>query len=127
MKIFLLNILLLILSSPLFAQTLNGKDFIDIESEYVRIVSNQDESDIYIDFGTRHNAPRFNNRLADPSLRNIIKSKEGHEIIFASTIDALNFMSEQGYTLIITQTISKGTSSLFYYVMKEEINYNHAK
>jgi hypothetical protein len=108
------------LSSPIFAQTLNGKDFMDIESEYIRITSNQDESYIYIDFGTRYNAPRFNNRLADPSLRNIIKDEEGHEIIFASTVDALNFMNEQGYTLVSTQTTSDGASSLFYSIMKKE-------
>lgn len=108
------------LTSPIFAQTLNGKDFVNIESEYIRIVSNQDESDLYIDFGTRYNAPRFNNRLAAPNLRNVIKDKEGHEIIFASTIDALNFMSKQGYALIETQTVSDGSSSILYYIMKEE-------
>lgn len=117
MKVILLSILCLLLSGTLFAQTLNGKDFMDIESEYIRILSNPDESDIYIDFGTPYNAPRFNNRLADPSLRNIIKSEEGHEIIFSSTIDALNFMSEHGYTLISTQTI---TPALFSYIMKED-------
>jgi len=108
------------LSSSIFAQTLNEKDIMDIESKYIRIVSNLDESYIYIDFGTRYNAPRFNNRLADPKLQNIIKDKEGHQIIFASTIDALNFMDEQGYTLMNTQTISDGVRSYFYYVMKKE-------
>lgn len=120
MKLLLLPVLLLLLTSPLFAQTLNGKDFVDIESEYIRIVSSQDESDIYIDFGTRYNAPRFNNRLADPSLRNVIKNQEGHEIIFASTVDALNFMGEQGYTLVATQSVLDDNRSLLYYVMKEE-------
>ena len=119
MKVVLLSFLFVLLSSPIFAQTLNGKDFVDIEPEYVRIISNQDESDIYIDFGTAYNAPRFNIRLADPSLRNIIKSKDGHEIIFASSIDALNFMNEQGYTLVTTQSISDGTHSFLYFFMKK--------
>ena len=120
MKVLLLFVLLFAFISPIFAQTLNGEDFLDLESEYIRIISNQDESDIYIDFGTRYNAPRFNNRLADPSLRNVIKSEEGHEIIFASTIDALNFMNEQGYVLVATQTVSNDANSMHYYIMKEE-------
>ncbi|WMX16432.1 MULTISPECIES: hypothetical protein [unclassified Aureispira] len=120
MKVFLLHLLFFTLTSPLFAQTLNGKDFTKIESEYIRMVSNQDESDIYIDFGTRYNAPRFNNRLADPSLRNTIKDKNGHEIIFASVVDALNFMAKQGYTLIETHKILDKTSTLIYYIMKKE-------
>jgi len=120
MNLLLLNALLLMLTGPILAQTLNGKDFIDVESKYIRIISNQDESDIYIDFGTRYNAPRFNIRLANPDLRNVIKDKEGHEIIFASTVDALNFMSEQGYTLITTQTVSDSTRSTLYYLMKKE-------
>ena len=119
MNVILLSILCLLLVGTLFAQTLNGKDFMDIEVEYIRIVSNQDESDIYLDFGTPYNAPRFNNRLADPSLRNIIKSEAGHEIIFSSTIDALNFMSALGYTLVSTQTLSGSTPALFSYIMKE--------
>ena len=114
MKIILLSALFIMLSSSLFAQTLNGKNLTDIESKYIRIISNQDESHIYIDFGTRYNAPRFNNRLADPNLQNIIRDKEGHEIIFASAIDALNFMNKQGYNLISTQT-----TSLLYYIMKK--------
>lgn len=120
MNVLLLNVLLLLLTSPLLAQSLNGTEFSKIESKYIRIIASQDESDIYVDFGTRYNAPRFNNRLADPSLRNVIKSKEGHEIIFASTIDALNFMSKQGYTLVTTQIVSEDTRSVYYYIMQKE-------
>jgi hypothetical protein len=119
MKVILLSALFIMLSSSLFAQSLNGKNFTDVESKYVRIVSNQDESHIYIDFGTRYNAPRFNNRLAAPNLQNIIKDKEGHQIIFSSAIDALIFMNEHGYTLMSSQTISDGTRSLFYYIMEK--------
>lgn len=120
MKLLLLSILLTILTNSLLAQSLNGKDFIDLESQYIRIVANQDESDIYIDFGTLYNAPRFNNRLAAPELRNVIKDREGHEIIFASTVDALNFMSEVGYTLVGTQQIPNKTEVMLYYIMKKE-------
>jgi hypothetical protein len=120
MKVLLLNVLLFLLASPLFAQSLNGKDFVHIDAEYIQIISNQDESDIYVDFGTPYNASRFNIRLADPSLRNVIKSAEGHEIIFASIIDALNFIGEQGYALVATQTSSNDSGSMYHYIMKRE-------
>lgn len=122
MKLLLLSVLFIMLMHSSVAQSLNGNDLNSVEVEYIRIVANQNESDIYIDFGTHHNAPRFNNRLAAPELRNVIKDDEGHEIIFASTIDALNFMSEIGYTLVATQKITAEKEVLLYYIMKQKSN-----
>lgn len=105
-------------------QSINEIQLSKIDADYIRIVSNQDESDIYIDLGSKYNAPRFNSRLAAPELRNIIKDKEGHEIIFASTIDAMNFMHKNGYTLVQTQNIMDDKVNVYHYIMKKKTNLN---
>lgn len=120
MKVFFTTILLLIFFVDAKAQSLNGKPITQVESEYIRIISNEDESDIYVDFGTKYNAPRFNIRLADPTYRNILKNKDGHEVIFASVIDALNFMSNSGYYLVETHTITEKNVSMFHYIMRKK-------
>ncbi|BDS12820.1 hypothetical protein [Aureispira anguillae] len=120
MKRLILSTLLSMFAFSISAQSLNDVALDKIESNYIRVVSNQDESDIYIDFGTHYNAPRFSNRLADPKLRNVIKNKEGHEVIFASVIDALNFMDNNGYILIETHTIIDNEITMFHYLMKKK-------
>ena len=87
MKKLLLALLILSFSPKLFAQSINDTPFEKIEGDYISIISNQNESDVYIDFGTRYNAPRFNNRLAAPEHRNIIKNKDGVEMICSDRIN----------------------------------------
>lgn len=119
MKSILYTLLLCCCSLTVFAQTVNDIDFTDLDLEYVRIVANQDESDVYLDFGNKYNAPRFNNRLAAPDLRNVIKDKKGHEMIFSSIIDALNFMAANGFKLSQTYTIQSEKKVLQCYILEQ--------
>lgn len=122
MKKVFLSILCIALVHQLQAQTINDVPFSKLEDNYVKIVGTHDESDVYIDFGSKHNAARFNNRLAAPDQRNIIKSAEGHEMIFSSMVDALNFMDQNGYQFVQAYSISSGSHSLRYYIMKRKSN-----
>lgn len=85
-----------------FAQTINDIPVDELKLTYIKIVATQDEGDIYLDLGTKYNAPRYNNRLANPDQRNVIKDENGHEIIFSSTTDALNFMHQLSFELVNT-------------------------
>lgn len=121
MNIQLLNVFILLFClTQVNAQSINEVEISTIDADYIRIISNQDESDIYIDFGSQYNAPRFNSRLAAPELRNIIKDKEGHEIIFASAIDAMNFMHKNDYILIQTQNLVDNKVNSYHYIMKKK-------
>jgi hypothetical protein len=119
-KVFIaLGILGLFTIVSINAQTVNDIPIKDIDVKYIEIVGNpvafSTKLEIQIDFGQRNKL--FNNKDTH------VKDANGDIIKFNSMIDALNFMSENGYEFVnayvVTNTSQGSTTyNIYHYVLK---------
>lgn len=102
--------------STLFAQTVNDKPIKEIDVEFVQIVGTSkllsNKLTIEIDFGQEN---KFWN-TKDTQVRD----ENGQLMIFNSMIDALNFMSKNGYNFINAHTITIGNQNVYHYLLKKK-------
>jgi hypothetical protein len=117
MKRFIL-ISLFIFSGSLFlnAQTVNDVPIKDIDVEYVQIVGTakplSNKVSIEIDFGQQNKL--FRKR--DTQLRD----ENGDLVEFNSMIDALNFMSKNGYKYKDAYALTIGNMKVYHYLLQKE-------
>ena len=115
MKVHLFFLIMILNSFYLCSQTVNGVPIADINTEYVQIVGTakllSQKVSIEIDFGQENKL--FNAR--DTQFRN----KDGKLVIFNSMIDALNFMSENGYDFVDAYTITISSQNVYHYLLKK--------
>ncbi|KFC19940.1 hypothetical protein [Chryseobacterium sp. FH1] len=97
------------------AQTVNDIPLKDIDVEYVRIVGTSKllttKLTIEIDFGQR-------TKFFSTGKETIVKDADGKPIDFNSMIDALNFMSKNGFEFITAYAISIGNQNVYHYLLR---------
>ena len=101
-----------------YSQSINGVPFSEIDSQYIQIVGTakvlSSKVTINIDFGQ-------STKLFGSSKKQFaILDKENKKVEFNSMIDALNFMTKNGYKFEQAYVVSTGNSSTYHYLMSKE-------
>jgi len=116
MKKILLSFALLF-SLASFGQTINGAPLKELDVEYLQIVGTSkmmsSKLTITIDIGQQ---TKFFSSNTDATL---LKDENGKGLIFNSMIDALNFMSSNGYTFVTSNIITVGSQNVYHYLMRK--------
>lgn len=100
-----------------FAQTVNDVPLKEIEVEYIQIIGTgralSTKVNIEIDFGQETKSISFKNGTS-------IKDEKGRNIKFNSMMDALNFMSANGYAFQFAYTTNNDKDQAIYYILKKK-------
>ncbi|MDR9399337.1 MAG: hypothetical protein RI562_09755 [Salibacter sp.] len=98
------------------AQTVNGSPIDEIDVQYVEIVGASkafsSKLNIQIDFGQEV-------KFLKASKNTVIKDKEGKNLEFNSMVDALNFMSANGYEFVDSYAITVSNSNVFHFLLRK--------
>ncbi len=117
MKNFLIAGLLMAAFSG-HAQTVNDVPLKDIDVDYVQIVGTtkfmSNKVNVNIDFGQK---TKF---FAGSDKETVLKDADGKRIEFNSMIDALNFMSNNGYEYEDAYVITTQNQNVYHYVLKKK-------
>jgi hypothetical protein len=117
MKKILFTALILAGGTSLKAQTVNDIPLKDIDVEYVQIVGTSrilsTKLTIEIDFGQR-------TKLFSSGKETIVKDSDGNAVIFNSMIDALNFMSKNGFEFVNAYAITIANQNVYHYLLRNE-------
>ena len=101
------------------AQTVNDVPLKEIDVEYVQIVGTSKlmstKLSIQIDFGQR-------TKLFSLGKESVLKDEEGKTLDFNSMIDALNFMSKNGFDFVTAYTITVGNQNVYHYLLRNSKN-----
>lgn len=96
------------------AQTVNDIPLKDINTEYVQIVGTSKllstKLTIEIDFGQANKLFESNDTQ--------LKDNTGKRIVFNSMIDALNFMSSNGYEFVQAYAFNVANQNVYHYLMR---------
>ena len=99
-------------------QTINGKPLNELDVEYLSIIGTtkmmSSKLTITIDIGQ---CTKFFSSNYDTTL---LKDENDKGIIFNSMIDALNFMSANGYEFVSSYVATVGGQNVFHYLMKRK-------
>ena len=101
--------------SSMLSQTINGVPLEDIDAEYIQIVGTSKmmskKVTINIDFG------QFDNiwKVKDTQ----IIDKDGKPLDFNSMIDALNFMSKNGYDFVDANAMAINNVNVYHFLLKK--------
>lgn len=110
--ITLFSIAIFITSS--YSQTVNDIPINDIDVEYVQIVGTSkfmsNKVTIEIDFGQENKF--WSNK------QTIIKDESGKPVVFNSMIDALNFMSANGYEFETAYALTVSNANVYHFLLK---------
>lgn len=116
MRILLLLLISLFTQTLSYGQTVNGVPLKDIEVEYVEIVGTSvfmsNKVTINIDFGQR--TKLFSNGQTK------LLGDDGNPIKLNSMIDALNFMSENGYMFVSSYVLTVSNQNVYHYLLKKK-------
>ncbi len=111
----MLLFLILSISTTVFSQTVNDVPISEIDVEYVRIVGTgkllSTKVTIQIDFGQRNKIFKTKDTQ--------VKDENGKLTSFNSMIDALNFMSKNGYDFVTAYTLTIGNQNVYHYLLKK--------
>ena len=98
-----------------YSQTVNDKPLKEIDVEYIQIVGTSKlmitKLTIEIDFGQENKFWSAKDTQ--------VKDENGKLMIFNSMIDALNFMSKNGYDFINAHTITIANQNVYHYLLKK--------
>ena len=101
-----------------FSQSINGVPFSEIDSPFIQIVGTakllSSKVTIMIDFG--QSTKLFGNNKKQFS----ILDQDNKKVEFNSMIDALNFMTKNGYKFEQAYVVSVGNSNTYYYLMSKD-------
>lgn len=119
MKKIIFSIGITIFSFTIKAQTVNDIPLKDVDVEYVQIVGTSKllstKLTIQIDFGQR-------TKLFSSGKETIIKDENGKTLEFNSMIDALNFMSKNGYEFVNAYAITVSNQNVYHYLLRNKKN-----
>ena len=117
MKKVILSIMVLVGISTLKAQTVNDIPIKDIDVEYVQIVGTSKflstKLNIQIDFGQR-------TKFFSSGRETIVKDVDGKSLDFNSMIDALNFMSKNGFDFVNAYAITISNQNVYHYLLRNK-------
>jgi hypothetical protein len=117
MKKLLLSAVILVCSLTIKAQTVNDIPLKDIDVEYVRIVGTSKllttKLTIEIDFGQR-------TKFFSSGKETIVKDIDGKAMDFNSMIDALNFMSSNGFEFVTAYALTIGNQNVYHYLLRNK-------
>ena len=117
MKKLSLLLLFIIGILDLKAQTVNDIPIKDIDVEYVQIVGTSKlfstKLTIQIDFGQK-------TKFFSSGKETIVKDEEGKAVDFNSMIDALNFMSKNGYEFVNAYAITVSNQNVYHYLLRNK-------
>ncbi len=115
-KLFVISLLLLC-KFNVFSQTVNDVPLKEINVEYVQIVGTSklfsSQLTIQIDFGQR-------TKYFSTGREMIVKDESGNAIEFNSMIDALNFMSANGYEFVNAYAITIQNQNVYHYLLRKK-------
>ena len=116
-KRILIFTILLISGISSFSQTVNDIPISEIDVEYIQILGTSKlfskKVTIQIDFGQ---ATKFFSSGKETQ----VKNSEGKLVKFNSMIDALNFMSANGYDFTQAYAFAVGNQNVYHYLMKKK-------
>lgn len=102
----------------LYSQTINDIPLKEIDADYIQIVGTgklfKNEVTIEIDFGQK-------TKMLSASSERRIKDENGNSISFNSMIDALNFMSKNGYEFVNAYAITISNQNVYHYVLRRKL------
>jgi len=111
----------LFLSLMLKAQTVNEIPIKDIDVEYVQIVGYtkllSTKLAIQIDFGQK-------SKFFSYGKQTTVRDENGKTLEFNSMIDALNFMSKNGFDFVNAYVITAGNENVYHYLLRSRKNPN---
>lgn len=117
MKKLLLFTVILASSLTTKAQTVNDIPLKDIDVEYVRIVGTSKllttKLTIEIDFGQH-------TKFFSSGKETIVKDVDGKAMDFNSMIDALNFMSSNGFEFVTAYALTIGNQNVYHYLLRNK-------
>tara|TARA_B110000196_G_C20581324_1_gene402074 strand:- start:85 stop:408 length:324 start_codon:yes stop_codon:yes gene_type:complete len=100
-----------------FSQTIGDVNIKDIDVEYMQIVGTKafltKKVSIALDYGQTAAGKVFGRG------KMVVKDKDGKKVKFNSMIDALNFLSANGYDFIDAYAINVGNQNVYHYMMKK--------
>ena len=119
MKKILFFIILLNSTISVFSQTVNDIPISEIDVEYIQIVGTSKlfskKVTIQIDFGQK-------TKFFGSGKETQVKNNEGKHMDFNSMIDALNFLSSNGYDFTQAYAFSVGNQNVYHYLMRKKSN-----
>ena len=99
------------------SQTVNDIPLKDIDVDYVQIVGTSkllsNKLTIEIDFGQE-------NKLFSSDKDTRVKDVNGKNMIFNSMIDALNFMTKNGYEFVQAYAITVSNQNVYHYLLRKK-------
>lgn len=106
-----------LLAVTAFSQTVNDVPIADIDAEYIQLIAGKwpllsSKTTVNIDFGQP--AQLLSNK------HTVIKDKDGKKVIFNSMIEALNFMTKNGYEFVQAYVMQEGDNSYCHYLMRRK-------
>jgi len=117
MRAIFLFVVLLIFAFTLKAQTVNGIPIKDIDVEYVQIIGElkafKTKLTIRIDFGQK-------TKIFSSGDESFIKDKDGQVLDFNSMIDALNFMSKNGFEFVTAYVSILDNQNIYHYLLRNK-------
>lgn len=117
MKIILLASTLLVTNLFGYSQTVNDVPLKEIDVEYVEIVGTarvlSSKLTIEIDFGQE-------NKLFSSDKDTRIRDENGKNMIFNSMIDALNFMTKNGYEFVQAYAVTISNQNVYHYLLRRK-------
>ncbi|RYZ22461.1 MAG: hypothetical protein EOP49_46540 [Sphingobacteriales bacterium] len=117
MKSLFIAALLSLASFGLKAQTVNDLPIKDIDVDYVQIVGTSrmlsNKLTIEIDFGQE-------NKFFSSDKDTRVKDSTGKNMIFNSMIDALNFMTRNGYEFVQAYTVTVSNQNVYHYLLRKK-------
>jgi len=99
-----------------YSQTVNDIPIKDIDVEFVQIVGTSkllsSQVTIQIDFGQR-------TKLFTSYKETVIRDEQGKPLVLNSMVDALNFMSQNGYDFVNAYALTIGNSNVYHFLLQK--------
>lgn len=102
--------------TSVYSQTVNDIPIKDIDVDYIQIVGTSkmlsNKLTIQLDFGQENKF--FSAKDTQ------VKDENGKLLVFNSMIDALNFLSDNGYEFVDAYAITVGNQNAYHYMLKKK-------
>ena len=98
------------------SQTINGVPLKEVDVEFVQIVGTakllSTQLSIQIDFGQR-------TKLFTANKETLLRDEQGNPLILNSMMDALNFMSKNGYDFLDAYALTNGSQNVYHFLLQK--------